>query len=438
MRNVTLHGLLEAFTTDASARLSLAASDGDEIPFEVVETDGSSRVPLYCYRPLTGEFIRARLGLLVGLPTYAPAARALEIAEGTESYLRARGEERISDHPRDQADAALRCFLARVFDERTEFSWDAARFTIAYDELERALYQGRCMIEVAAPILGLELDSGTTELALGDGLSIMRRESLVDPPPAGGVVAPTGEDGGPLGAGSDLLLVLRLSQDRLERMPVWLARTRFRRVLTALRLFERGGYALAPIGWSRVDDGAWRPVALGASGRPGVPTRITGEHEDEFRAFFNLIGRRLGRVGQVGSDASGAGEIGWALSRFELGCERLAPFEALTDYLLALRALLEPEGPSSGRLAQRLAIICARAEDRTALAERTAHAISLERAVISGLAPADTRSTGPDKLVEEIGEHLRAILRDVLCGHLDGDVRGVADELLAEAAGALV
>ena len=45
--------------------------------------------------------------------------------------------------------------------------------------------------------------------------------------------------------------------------------------------------------------------------------------------------------------------------RFEMGCERLTPLEALTDYLLALRALLEPEGPSSGRLPERLAVICA-------------------------------------------------------------------------------
>ncbi len=114
-----------------------------------------------------------------------------------------------------------------------------------------------------------------------------------------------------------------------------------------------------------------------------------------------------------------------------MGCERLAPFEALTDYLLALRALLEPEGPASGRLAQRLAVICARPEERAALAERIAHAISLERAVITGLAAA---GTGVDALVDELAEHLRAILRDALCGHLDADLRAVADELLAEAA----
>jgi hypothetical protein len=423
---VSLHGLLEAFTADAAARLGRAAADGDEVPFEVVEEDGG-RVPLYCYRPLTGAFIRERLGLLVALPSYAPAARALEVAEGTESYLRTRGEPRVSERPRERADAALRCLLARVFEERSEFGFDPGRFAAAYEELERALYQGSCLIEVVAPLLGLELDPQTAELELGDGLSLLRSDELREPPADDGWGAgeePANRDG--------LLAVLRVTQDRLERTPVWLARTRFRRVLTALRLFERGGYALGPIGHTRIDGGAWHPVALGNSGRPRLPTLLPAAHEDEFRAFCNLVGRRLPAPA---SDSSGAGEVAWALSRFELGCERIAPFEALTDYLLGLRALLEPEGPSSGRLAQRLAVICARPEDRADLAERTAHAISLERAVIAGLAPA---APGVDKLVEELSEHLRAILRDVLCGHLDADVRAVADELLEQAAVAAV
>jgi hypothetical protein len=113
-----------------------------------------------------------------------------------------------------------------------------------------------------------------------------------------------------------------------------------------------------------------------------------------------------------------------------MGSERVAPFEALTDYLLALRALLEPEGPGSGRLAGRLAAICATPDRRPVVAERTAHAISLERAVIAGLAPAEP---GADALVHELAEHLRAMLRDVLCGHLPEDLRATADELLARA-----
>jgi hypothetical protein len=43
---------------------------------------------------------------------------------------------------------------------------------------------------------------------------------------------------------------------------------------------------------------------------------------------------------------------------------------------------------------------------------------------------------GADALVEELAENLRALLRDMICGHLDLDVRAVADELLQEAVAA--
>lgn len=431
MRNPTLHGLLREFAADSALRLSRATADGELVPFEVVETDPRARIPLYCYRPLTARFIRDRLGLLVALPSYAPAAQALEQAPTLDSYLRARGEGRLPDHPRDRADAALRLFIFRIFEDRDEFDLDDGRFLTAYHELERALYDGHCLFEVAAPLLGLALDAGTDELELGEGLAIVRRAALREPPEEAGIAQPTSGE-----TGSELLIVMRALSERTERPPVSGARTRFRRVLTALRLFERGRYALGPLAWARIDAGPWRPVALGTSGRAGLPTPLGADREDELRAFCNLIARRFpGRS----ADSSGAGELTWALARYEMGCERFAPFEALTDHLLALRALLEPEGPASGRLAGRLAVICARPEERGALAERVAHAISLERAVIAGLAPAEYGPAQPaDRLIDEIGDHLRAILRDVLCGHLDPDVRGLADDLLAEAAAVAV
>lgn len=425
MRNPTLHGLLEIFTLDVSRRLCAATAEGDEVPFEVVESDGSRRgaAPLYCYQPLTDIFIRERLGLLVALSTYAPVARALEVAEGTAAYLTTMGEPRISERPGDRADAALRLFIGRVFAQRSEFGFEPDRFEGAYAELERALYQGHCLFEVVAPLLGVDLDEDTDELVIGDGLSLLRPRALADPPHLDGDER----------VGDSILIVLRVPQERSDRPPVALARARFRRVLTALRLFERGGFALAPMGFSRIDGGAWRPVALGGSGRPRLTTTISAEHDEEFRAFCSLIARRLP---VPGPDASGAGELAWALSRFEMGCERVVQFEALTDYLLALRALLEPEGSASGRLPGRLAVICAPAAERGALAQRAAYAISLERAVITGIAPAIDPGCSADGLVDEMAEHLRAILRDALCGHLDADVRSVADELLAEAAAA--
>ena len=413
MRNSTLHGVIEAFATEAAMLLCGETASGAEIPFELVDTaDGPrGRIPLYCYRPLTDAFISDRLGLLSALPTYTPATRAVSGLEGVDAYLRQRGETRIPSDRRGCADAALRAFLNVLYDDRSEFAFDPDRFEATYDELERALYEGRAVTTVVAPLLGIALDPGTTEVPLGDGLALIRGDALEDAP----ADAVWGDAEEP-----QVLILLTVAQDRAAPAPVSVARVRFRRTLTALRLFERGGFALGPIAWTRIDSGTWRSVPLGGSGRPRLAWRVPAEQEDEVRAFCNLLARRTPR----------GGEAAWALSRFEMGCERLAPFEALTDYLLALRALLEPEGPSSGRLAGRLAAICARPEDRAAVAERTAHAISLERAVIAGLAAAQP---GVDALVDELAEHLRALLRDVLCGHLEPDLCAVADDLLAEA-----
>jgi hypothetical protein len=58
--------------------------------------------------------------------------------------------------------------------------------------------------------------------------------------------------------------------------------------------------------------------------------------------------------------------------------------------------------------------------------------IALERAITlgSGVKQARVRA-----LAEELSGHLRALLSDVICGHLDSDLIALADELLiAEAA----
>jgi hypothetical protein len=290
------------------------------------------------------------------------------------------------------------------------------------------VYHDRGAATVIAPVLGLALDARTTELTLGDGLSLIRGDALAEAPRE----AVWGEGEEPC-----VLAVLTVSEEHGRRGAVPLARTRFRRILSALRLFERGTYALGPMAWAQMDGGGWRPAPLGVTGRAGgirLLTLVPAGQEEELRAFYRLVGRR-------GAPAGG-GELAWALARFEMGCERPAPLEALTDHLLALRALLEPEGPASGRLAGRLAVICAQPQERAALARRTARAIALERAVITGMAGPDEpdralyarRSGSVDGLVDELAGHLRAILRDALCGHLATDLVAVANELLAEAA----
>jgi hypothetical protein len=314
----------------------------------------------------------------------------------------------------------LGVFLESVFTERSSFGFEPAAFEGAYAELERAIYEGHCTTTVIAPLLGVALDPDTIELALGDGLSLIRGDALADVPPE----AVWGESEEP-----NVLALLAIDAQGSDRPPVAVARARFRHVLSALRLFESGGYAVGPVGWARTEAGSWRSVSIGVAGRPRLLTIVPAAQEQELRAFCRLVARRDPHP-----------ELAWALSRYEMGCERLSPAEALTDYLLALRALLEPEGPASGRLAQRLAVICARPEDRVALTERTARAVALERSVIGGLSRG--RSAGredparPNALVDELAENLRAVLRDMLCGHLEADLVSVADDLLAEVADA--
>ena len=273
MRNTTLHQVIEAFATEAAMQLTAETASGAEMPFELVDTAGGprGRVPLYCYRPLTGTFIRERLRLLSAMPTYAPALRALAGLDGVEAYLRQRGETRIPDERRECADAALRAFLSAVFADRTEFGFDEARFDAAYEELEHALYEGRAVTTVVAPLLGIALDPDTREIALGDGLSLLSGDALEDAPPE--AVWGDGEE-------PNVLLVLTAAQDRAAPAPVSVARARFRRTLTALRLFERGGYALGPVAWTRIDAGPGaRSPSVGAAVRacPGGsrPSRRT-------------------------------------------------------------------------------------------------------------------------------------------------------------------
>lgn len=417
MRNAALHRQLETFTVDASGRL-FAEAAGAEIPFEVTEERGGGRAAgraLYVYRPLTGEFIASRRSALATLPSHGDAVGALAGCEALDSYLAERGAVKLPEDRRGLAEAVLEAFLGAVFAERSEFGFEPAHFEAAYGELEHALYEGHCIATVVAPVLGIALDPDTNELELGEGLSLIRGDALGDAPPE----AVWGESDEP-----NVLALLAIDQERSDRPPVSVARGRFRRILSALRLFEHGGYALGPVAYARSEAGSWRPVPIAVSGRVGgvrFLTLIPAAQQEELRAFYRLVSRR----------SPGGGELSWALARFEMGCERLAPFEALTDYLLALRALLEPEGPTSGRLAQRLAVICGAPEDRVALAQRVAGAIKLEGAVIAGMA-SDER--GVSTLVDELAEHLRAILRDALCGHLDTDLCAVADDLLAEAA----
>jgi hypothetical protein len=292
-----------------------------------------------------------------------------------------------------------------VWAESTEFTFDRERFDAAFAELEDAAYDGRTLSVVLASVEGLVLESD--EVLLGDGLALVRGETLQDVP-------------GDLHADEmSTVAVLALDEDRaLEH-----AGRRLRRLQTALRLWDDAEPSLGPSAWARTGGGPWVsiPLATGIRRETG-DCLLSAEEEDPLRAFCALVSRRTPR----------GGELAWALRRFELGCERASAVEALTDWLLAGRALLADPGTHGyDGLAERLAAICAAPEHRTEVERRVTEAISLERAAIAGLVRPDPQV---EHLIGELGGNLRAILRDVLCGHLDPDLRRVAADLESSAA----
>jgi hypothetical protein len=405
MHNRALHDSLAAFVEEAARQLADEVNGGAEVPFELIE-QGSAHSPLYCYRPLTGRFIGERIGVLARLPSYPAAAQGLAALPDLPAYLKARGRRPPGPDRRSQADASLQAFLTAVWSEVTDFTFDPIRFNQAFGELEAYAYDGFTLSVVLAPVDGLVIES--EELPLGEGLALVRAGTLEDPP-------------GDL-ADDEMatVAVLALEGEAGDERALAGAGLRLRRLQTALRLWDDAEPALGPTAWARTDGSAWWAVPL-ATGfrRPAGDCLLAGEEEDSLRAFCSLVTRRTPR----------GGELAWALRRFELGCERASAFDALTDHLLALRALLEPEGPGSSRLAGRIAALCAVEEHRLEVTERMAHAVALERSVITGLAVADG---DVGALLGELTGYLRALLRDVICGHLQPDLCGLADRLMSE------
>src|SRR3954447_2552463 len=221
MRSDTLHAALRAFAEEAAAQLADDTAHGAEVPFELAEEGGRRRTPLYCYRPLVDEFLRAREGALARLPSHAPAVRALaEHADRLPGYLKA-----LALKPSGDPQVALHAFLGRLFADQTEFSLEGGRFERAYAQLEEALFAGRTDATVIVPVLGLDIAS--PEVVLGEGLALRRADAMAGLP-------------GDASSEADVVVVFRASVADGEPDPFLQAGRRFRRLLTAPPLYDEG------------------------------------------------------------------------------------------------------------------------------------------------------------------------------------------------------
>ncbi len=420
MRSRQLEIALAVFAKEVASRLRAELDEGVEVPFDLTARGARGSGPqLYCYRPQTEAFIRERWATLRRLPSHGTAVALLESFDGLDRYLlarespagRARRERRRAGGP--LADGALRALIEDVFSEQSSFEVSEERLRGALERLDRAARSSPSEITLLASLHGLAIAS--EELTLAPGLAIVAPETLRGVPEE--ALAPALEDA----AVEPARLLVAFTTEEADVLGA-LARGRavLGELLRALRLFGDGRIALGRLAWVGLADGGWSARALPWGGRPHGMLVVSAAQEDELRAFCSLVSRRTPREG----------ELAWALERFEMGCERGEEYEALSDYLLALRALLEPEARDGGDgvlLAERLAALCATPPERGALARRVAEALALERAVVEGTAVA---RAGGETLVRELAGHLRALLRDVICGHLDTDLVDLAEDLI--------
>jgi hypothetical protein len=411
MRSRQLETALRSLFGAVGAHLRAEVAAGAEVPFEVgsAANRAGGGTPLYCYRALTSEFIVERDEEIKRLAPYDEAMRLLEGFDGLDRYLASLGFDARRRDRGARARAAIQALTEEVFDEQTDFDVQPERVQFALERLHDSTRAGARETALLATLHGMAISS--PEIRLTRDLELARAGALAGLPPAlSDALAVEGAD-------EHLLVVLKVDDDDARA-----ARERgsavLRELLRALRLFGDGRIALGGIGWMQVGGGPWNPFPLGCAPRPRGMLAVGEDQEDELRAFCNLVSRR----------APQEGEVAWALERFELGCEREHDVHGLSDHLLALRALLEPEGPTSCMLPGRLAALCATPAERASLTARVVEAIALEQAVVAGTAGSDSAGRA---LAQEIATHLKALLRDVICGHLATDLAAVADELLA-------
>jgi hypothetical protein len=408
-----LREALERLAVEAATRFSSLVAAGEEIPFDVAEDSGEDAL-FYRYVPLTARFVAEREEEIRSLPAFGPARDAVAETGVAAPYLESRGVA-VAVDPAQRAERMLIAFIAELWDGCGEFALDRRRLGLALDRLHA---QSRDLDEVEmliAPIVGLRMPLAA--LSLPSGVSIVRADSIDAPIEAMRSEGMNREPWEP-----QFLILVEQGEGPEGTVE---AMAQLRDLISVLRLFKRGGVGLGPYAFAPAGHGEWRRIATGAPApRPGG-FRLNDTEAEELRGFA----RRLEAL----PDPDGA--LRWAISRFEMGCERPSPLEGLSDHLLALRALLGDDEAVERELHLRAAALAGDEGDREEAKQLLRDALQLERRLMSASEAERVIGTADESLAVAawLEVTVRSILRDAALDELGTDLRQATEGALISA-----
>ena len=405
MRDPLLNEALRRLAAEAATRFTTLVASGDQIPFDVDEQAGPDEAFFHSYVPLTGRYVRERESELRALPAFEPARDSVAMSGVAAPYLEQRGEIVPAD-PAERAARLLTLFLASLWDGCAEFALDRERLEGALAVLDAEVGDVDEAEIVVVPIVGLQMP--LTRLQLPHGVQIVRADSFEAP-----IEAMRSEGMGRAAWEPQFLAIAEQGEGADSAAE---ALHQLADLISIMRLFKGGGVGLGPHAFAPTGEGRWRRIATGAPA-----PRPDGYRLDEGEAA-ELVG--LAETLEARPDPSGP--LAWAVRRFELGCERPAALEGLSDHLLALRAVLDGQGPVGASLPMRAAALIADGStDRLEARERVEAALELERGQMAGAALGDAA-----ELAAWAEQSVRRILRQAALGELGADLNEAADETL--------
>ena len=405
VRDPLLNEALRRLAAEAATRFTTLVASGDQIPFDVAEQAGPDEAFFHSYVPLTARYVREREGELRTLPAFEPAREAVAMAGVAAPYLEQRGETVPAD-PAERAARLLTVFLADLWDGCTELALDRDRLEEALAVLDAEAGDVDEAEIVVVPIVGLQMRGA--RLQLPHGVQLVRADSFEAP-----IEAMRSEGMGRSAWEPQLLAIAEQGEGPDSAAE---ALGQLGELISVMRLFKAGGVGLGPHAFAPTGEGRWRRIATGAPAPRTDGYELSGEEAAQLVDLAETLTAR----------PDPAGALAWAVRRFELGCERPSTLEGLSDHLLALRAVLDGQGPVGASLPMRAAaLIAGDSSDRLAARERIEAAMELERAQMTG-----TPTARAGELAAWVEGSVRRILRDAALGQLGGDLNEAADETL--------